>query len=99
MEKFDISALLPRLEADAIEFSVSEKSRFDASLDHMRYSFMPSAVVYAKTTSDVQKVLQHCNELKIPVSVRGSGTGCAGGCVPILKNIYGYNPAFDKRRR
>lgn len=79
--------MLNRLKADDIEFSVSEKSRFDASLDHMRYSFMPSAVVYAKNEADISKTLAYCNELKIPISVRGAGTGCAGGCVPILNEV------------
>ena len=87
MENFDISTLLARLETESIEFSVSEKSRFDASLDHMRYSFMPSVVVYAKSQADIQKLLKNCNELNIPVSVRGAGTGCAGGCVPICNEI------------
>ena len=87
MENMDISTLLERLKADAIEFSVSKESRFDASLDHMRYSFMPSAVIYAKSEADICKTLSHCNALNIPVSVRGAGTGCAGGCVPILNEV------------
>ncbi len=87
MEDEQILRLTSRLSSLGIDFSTSEKSLFDASLDHMRYSFLPLAVVYAKCEDDIRNTLRECNQLDIPVTVRGSGTGCAGGCVPICGGI------------
>lgn len=66
-----------------VRADVSEKALFAASLDHMRYSFKPFAVVKAKRECDVSRTLKTANEMRIPVTVRGAGTGCAGGCVPV----------------
>lgn len=82
-----INELLRRLSADGIECATDEKSLFAASLDHMRYSFPPQAVVFAKSASDVAQTLRNANELDVPVTVRGSGTGCTGGCVPICGGV------------
>ncbi len=82
-----ISLLFSRLDAAEIKYSTDKEALFDASLDHMRYSFLPSVVVYAQNERDIQGTLKVCNDLLIPVSVRGSGTGCAGGCVPINGEI------------
>ena len=45
--------------------------------------FLPAAVVKAENSEDVSLVLRFCHEAAIPVTVRGAGTGQAGGCVPI----------------
>lgn len=44
-------------------------------------------VVKPKNTSEVSKILKFANERKIPVFIRGSGTGLSGGCVPTRKGI------------
>lgn len=41
-----------------------------------------AAVVMARTTAEVQSVVRHCAEHKIPIVGRGSGTGLSGGSVP-----------------
>ncbi len=43
----------------------------------------PDAVVEATSTEDVVAVLKACNEAGIPVTVRGAGTGKAGGSIPV----------------
>ena len=43
---------------------------------------LPVAVVRPRTTAEVSEIVQLCNEKKIPITVRGSGTGLSGGCVP-----------------
>ena len=41
----------------------------------------PLAVVRPSTTAEVAAVLELANELRVPVTARGSGTGLAGGCI------------------
>ncbi|MBQ6534708.1 MAG: FAD-binding protein [Opitutales bacterium] len=87
METFDIAELAKLLEKGGVEFSRSQDALFKASLDHTRYSALPAGVAFAASEGDVSKILFACNKLGIPATVRGSGTGCAGGCVPICGGI------------
>src|SRR6195256_4091224 len=47
----------------------------------------PEAVVFARSTSDVSKLLKFASDKKIPVTARGAGFGYVGGCVPVRKGI------------
>src|SRR5438105_3487735 len=47
----------------------------------------PEAVVFARSTSDVSKLLKFASDRKIPVTARGAGFGYVGGCVPAKKGI------------
>ena len=47
----------------------------------------PAVVVLAVATQDVVAVLGLADELRLPVTARGSGTGLSGGCVPIRGGI------------
>jgi glycolate oxidase len=47
----------------------------------------PQAVVFARSTSDVSKLLKFASERKISVTARGAGFGYVGGCVPARKGI------------
>jgi glycolate oxidase len=47
----------------------------------------PEVVVFAKSTSDVSKLLQFASREKIPVTARGGGFGYVGGCVPARGGI------------
>src|SRR5260370_33618052 len=42
----------------------------------------PEVVVFARSTSEVSKLLQFASAKKIPVTARGGGFGYVGGCVP-----------------
>jgi glycolate oxidase len=55
----------------------------------------PLAVVFPGTTEDVAKVLRVAHEHRVPVVVRGSGTGLSGGCLPVADGIV---LAFDRMR-
>src|SRR5947207_4573016 len=44
-------------------------------------------VVFARSTSDVSKLLKFASERKVPVTARGAGFGYVGGCVPTKKGI------------
>src|SRR6202045_1169768 len=47
----------------------------------------PEVVVFARSTSDVSKLLRFASQEKIPVTARGAGFGYVGGCVPSKKGI------------
>src|SRR2546421_9027202 len=47
----------------------------------------PETVVFARSTSDVAKLLEFASAKKIPITPRGAGFGYVGGCVPAKKGI------------
>jgi glycolate oxidase len=47
----------------------------------------PDVVVFARSTSDVSKLLQFASREKTPVTARGGGFGYVGGCVPARGGI------------
>jgi glycolate oxidase len=47
----------------------------------------PDVAVFAKSTSDVSKLLEFASREKIPVTARGGGFGYVGGCVPMRGGI------------
>ena len=48
---------------------------------------MPSAVIYAKTTDEVSRVMKICSEQNIPVVPFGAGTSLEGHVLPIFGGI------------
>ena len=50
-------------------------------------SNMPDALLFVRNASEVSKVLKYANDNLIPVTVRGSGTGLVGACVPLNGGI------------
>lgn len=48
---------------------------------------MPEVVLKVNSAEEISKVMKYANEHKIPVTVRGSGTGLVGACVPIFGGI------------
>ena len=49
--------------------------------------FNPEVVLKPKNTSEISNILKYCNERKIPVTVRGAGTGLSGGALPVCKGV------------
>src|SRR5213596_1979315 len=47
----------------------------------------PEVVVFARSSSDVSKLLQFASREKTPVTARGGGFGYVGGCVPVRGGI------------
>src|SRR5256885_9186731 len=47
----------------------------------------PEVVAFARSTSDISKLLKFASAKKIPVTARGAGFGYVGGCVPAKKGI------------
>ena len=48
---------------------------------------MPAAVVFPENSAEVAKVLDFANRQSVPLVTRGSGTGLAGGSVPVAGGI------------
>ena len=49
--------------------------------------FLPEAVCLAESTEEVSAILRLCHAEKVPVTVRGAGTGLVGGCVPVAGGV------------
>ena len=47
----------------------------------------PDVLIFVRTALEISKVMKYANEHKIPVVVRGSGTGLVGGCVAVEGGI------------
>src|SRR5207244_2045841 len=47
----------------------------------------PEVVVFARSTSDISKLLKFASQKKIAVTARGAGFGYVGGCVPAKNGI------------
>jgi len=47
----------------------------------------PEVVVFARSTSDVSKLLEFASTERVPVTARGAGYGYVGSCVPVRKGI------------
>lgn len=63
--------------------SVDAQTCFEASLDNLRLSFVPDAVIQVQVASEVGTVLQLAHTYKIPVTARGAGSSATGSAVPL----------------
>jgi glycolate oxidase len=59
-------------------------------------SFLPDVVVKPVTPQEVSRIMQFCNEYKIPVTARGAGTGLSGAALPVHKGILLSMERFNK---
>jgi glycolate oxidase len=62
---------------------IDEQSCFAASLDNMRLSFMPDAVVKIQASEEVGVALKLAYKYAIPVTARGAGSSATGSTVPL----------------
>lgn len=74
-------ALLARLGPQVV--LTDEAVCFAASFDNLRLSFMPEAVIRPATEADIGVTLRLANEHRVPVTVRGRGTGTTGASAPL----------------
>jgi glycolate oxidase len=47
---------------------------------------VPGIVVLPKDTEEVSLILKLCNKYKVPITIRGGGTGVCGACIPYKPN-------------
>jgi glycolate oxidase len=80
---------------DKIISIVSEENYADSQTELLSYSYdstpnmqsMPEAVVCPRNTKEMSEVVKICNEFKIPIVPRGSGTNLCGGTCPVKGGI------------
>ncbi len=58
--------------------------------------YPPDAVCLVKDTQEVSEIMKICSSNKIPVTVRGAGTGLVGGCVPLYGGIVIVTKLMDR---
>lgn len=69
-------------------FFVGDAIAEDFSKDEIGYVVgKPEVLMFVHNTEQISKVMKYANDNKIPVTVRGSGTGLVGGCVPLEGGI------------
>ncbi len=68
-----------------------EKEEIDPNYAHDEMpiygKYMPDAAVDVESTEEVSEIMKICSANKIPVTVRGAGTGLVGGCVPLAGGL------------
>src|SRR6478752_7495118 len=65
----------------------------DETEDH---SFLPDVVLKPQSAEEISRIMKLCNELVIPVTPRGGGTGLSGGALPIHKGVVISMERFNK---
>jgi len=85
--------LPPAFVDDAIEIVGAPFVRVDAAsreaygFDALKEGHLPDLVILAASTSEVAAIADTCNAARIPLVVRGGGTGYTGGAVPIQGGV------------
>ncbi|HEX4906544.1 MAG TPA: FAD-linked oxidase C-terminal domain-containing protein [Acidimicrobiales bacterium] len=57
---------------------------------------VPMAVLLPETTAEVADIIRICNEQRIPVTARGSGTGLSGAAIPVAGGVV---ISFERMKR
>ena len=58
--------------------------------------FAPDAVLRPGTTEEVSQIMRLCHDSRVPVTVRGAGTGLSGGALPIHNGVVISMERFNK---
>lgn len=75
---------------------VKEQDLFVGSQIHEQYThdemelygkYLPDVVIKVNNTDEIQKIVKYCNDHRIPITPRGSGTGLCGGCVALYGGV------------
>ena len=84
----EIAAKLCAIVGEA-NFQIGDNISEDYSHDEMPIygTKMPECVCFPSTTEEVAAIMKLCYENEIPVTVRGAGTGLAGGCTPLYGGV------------
>ena len=75
------------LDADATTVTDDADTLAGHAGDKWHASQPPEAVVFARSTEDVSRLLRFCSERGLPVTARGAGYGYVGGCVPVRGGV------------
>jgi len=58
--------------------------------------YLPEVVLQPVTVGEVSSIMKYCNELLIPVTPRGAGTGLSGGALPVMGGVVLDMKRFNK---
>ncbi|MEY3242368.1 MAG: (S)-2-hydroxy-acid oxidase [Bacteroidota bacterium] len=58
--------------------------------------FLPEVVAFPETTEQISAIMRLCNEAMVPVTVRGGGSGLAGGALPVEGGLVLSMKRMDK---
>ncbi len=86
MTEADIHELSGFLEDSQWSVSEDSKSRYGRDETEDLW-FEPELVVKPSSVEQVSQILAYCNAQRIPVTVRGAGTGLSGGALPISGGV------------
>lgn len=76
---------------------VDEENRAHYAHDETEdFSFLPDVVLKPASAEQVSAIIKICNELKIPVTPRGGGTGLSGGALPVHGGVVLSMERFNK---
>ena len=57
---------------------------------------LPTCVLFPNTAEQISEIVKYCNGQLIPITVRGGGTGLAGGALPVEGGVVLSMKNFDK---
>jgi glycolate oxidase len=78
-------------------FFMSEAVLHDCGHDETEdLLFLPEAVVQPGNTAEVSALMALCTRERIPVTVRGGGSGLAGGALPVHGGLVMHMKRFDR---
>lgn len=78
-------------------FLTSETAKITYGSDETEdLCFLPEAVAIPENTSQVAALLKLCHKERIPVTIRGAGTGLAGGALPVMGGLVISMQRFNK---
>lgn len=73
---------------DSKNFFVHDNIPEDYSKDELgTLVSKPEVLMFVTSADEISKIMKYANDNKIPVVVRGNGTGLVGGCVPLEGGI------------
>ena len=81
------SELRALLEADADVVADDAAVLGTHAGDKWHAASSPEAVVFARSSEDVSRLLRFCSERGVPVTARGAGYGYVGGAVPVRGGV------------
>lgn len=76
--------------------STDDAARDAAGADALLRGHRPDVVVTPATTAEVAAIARLCHERRVPLTVRGAGTGYTGGAVPIRGGVLLAMARFDR---
>ena len=74
------------------EMRFGEYDRLLYSTDASMFKIAPAGVVLPKSTADIVAVVKYCAAKGVPVTIRGAGTGLAGGAINhgVILDVHKY---------